>query len=157
MPKRGLIALILSLAALRLIVAYEPPGGSIVEAPSVDPSVAPPTDTGGSPTPTKAPPAGGGSGAFRDGTYDGPAIDYKYGTAQIQIVVEGGAIVAVNPLQLPTQKGYTKRVTDFFVSDVGARVIADQDWKLSTISGATFTTKAYAASIQAALDQARLP
>ena len=116
MPKRGLIALILSLAALRLIVAYEPPGGSIVEAPSVDPSVAPPTDTGGSPTPTKAPPAGGGSGAFRDGTYDGPAIDYKYGTAQIQIVVEGGAIVAVNPLQLPTEKGYTKRVTEISLS-----------------------------------------
>jgi uncharacterized protein with FMN-binding domain len=48
-------------------------------------------------------------------------------------------------------------VTDFFISDVGARVIADQDWKLSTISGATFTTKAYATSIQGALDQARLP
>jgi uncharacterized protein with FMN-binding domain len=156
MPKRGLIALILSLAALRLIVAYEPPGGSIVEAPSVDPSVAPPVDQGGADAPG-ATPTSGAVGAYRDGTYDGPAVDFKYGTAQIQIVVEGGVVVAVNPLQLPTQKGYTKRVTDFFKSDVGARVIADQDWKLSTISGATFTTKAYASSIQGALDQARLP
>jgi uncharacterized protein with FMN-binding domain len=156
MPKRGLIALILSLAALRLIVAYSPPGGSIVETPTDDPSVAPTVEPGGSGTPT-APPTSGVGGTYRDGTFDGPAIDYKYGTAQIQVVVEGGAIVAVNSLQLPTQKGYTKRVTDFFISDVGARVIADQDWKLSTISGATFTTKAYATSIQAALDQARLP
>ncbi len=156
MPKRGLIALILSLAALRLIVAYSPPGGSIVEAPTDDPSVAPSVEPVGSGTAT-APPSPGVGGAYRDGTFDGPAIDYKYGTAQIQVVVEGGAIVDVNSLQLPTQKGYTKRVTDFFISDVGARVIADQDWKLSTISGATFTTKAYATSIQAALDQARLP
>jgi uncharacterized protein with FMN-binding domain len=156
MPKRGLIALILSLAALRLIVAYSPPGGSIAEAPTDDPSVAPSVEPGGSGAAT-APPTSGVGGAYRDGTFDGPAIDYKYGTAQIQVVVEGGAIVAVNSLQLPTQKGYTKRVTDFFISDVGARVIADQDWKLSTISGATFTTKAYATSIQAALDQARLP
>ena len=156
MPKRGLIALILSLAALRLIVAYEPPGGSIVEAPSVDPSVALPVNQGGAEGPG-ATPTSGAAGAYRDGTYDGPAVDFKYGTAQIQIVVEGGVVVAVNPLQLPTQKGYTKRVTDFFKSDVGARVIADQDWKLSTISGATFTTKAYASSIQGALDQARLP
>ncbi len=156
MPKRGLIALLLSLAALRLIVAYTPPGGSIVEAPTDDPSVAPPLETSDSGSPTTPPTAVVG-GLYRDGTFDGPAIDFKYGTAQIQIVVEGGAIVAVNPLQLPTQKGYTKRVTNFFTSDVGARVIADQDWKLSTISGATFTTKAYATSIQAALDQARLP
>lgn len=156
MPKRGLIALILSLAALRLIVAYEPPGSSIVEAPSEDPSLAPPADASGSEAPATTL-ASGAVGSYRDGTYDGPAVDFKYGTAQIQIVVEGGAVVSVNPLQLPTQKGYTKRVTDFFKSDVGARVIADQGWKLSSISGATFTTKAYASSIQAALDQARLP
>jgi len=156
MPKRGLIALILSLAALRLIVAYEPPGSSIVEAPSEDPSLAPPADASGSEAPATTR-ASGAVGSYRDGTYDGPAVDFKYGTAQIQIVVEGGAVVSVNPLQLPTQKGYTKRVTDFFKSDVGARVIADQGWKLSSISGATFTTKAYASSIQAALDQARLP
>jgi uncharacterized protein with FMN-binding domain len=130
MPKRGLIALILSLAALRLIVAYSPPGGDIGSVdPSTDPSVGPSVEPSATPTtaPTKSPkPTKAPTGALKDGTYDGDAIKFKYGTAQVEIVVSGGVITEVKALKLPTAGGYTKRVTTFFQTDIPARIIADQ-------------------------------
>ena len=154
MPKRGLIALILTLAGLRLIVAYSPPGGDIG---SVDPSAAP-TDSPAAnptPTPTKTPkPGKAPTGTLKDGTYDGDAINFKYGTAQVEIVVSGGVITEGKALKLPTAGGYTKRVTTFFQTDIPARVVADQGWKISNISGATYTSRAYSQSLQSAINQA---
>ena len=154
MPKRGLIALVLTLAGLRLIVAYSPPGGDIG---SVDPSAAP-TDSpaaSSTPTPTKTPkPSKAPTGTLKDGTYDGDAIKFKFGTAQVEIVVSGGVITEVKALKLPTASGYTKRVTTFFQTDIPARIVADQGWKISNIGGATYTSRAYSQSLQSAINQA---
>ena len=154
MPKRGLIALVLTLAGLRLIVAYSPPGGDIG---SIDPSAAPTDSPAASPTPTPAKtpkPSKAPTGTLKDGTYDGDAIKFKYGTAQVEIVVSGGVITEVKALKLPTAGGYTKRVTTFFQTDIPARVVADQGWKISNISGATYTSRAYSQSLQSAINQA---
>lgn len=154
MPKRGLIALVLTLAGLRLIVAYSPPGGDIG---SVDPSAAP-TDSpaaSSTPTPAKTPkPSKAPTGTLKDGTYDGDAIKFKYGTAQVEIVVSGGVITEVKALKLPTAGGYTKRVTTFFQTDIPARIVADQGWKISNVGGATYTSRAYSQSLQSAINQA---
>ena len=166
MPKRGLIALLLSLAALRLIVAYSPPGGDIgsgdpstdpTSEPSVPPSgepltaptTAPSTAPSPTPKPTKAP-----TGTLKDGTYDGDAIRFKFGTAQVEIVVSDGVITEVKALKLPTAGGYTKRVTNFFKTEIPARIIADQGWKISNVGGATYTSRAYSQSLQSAINQA---
>ena len=154
MPKRGLIALVLTLAGLRLIVAYSPPGGDIG---SVDPSAAPTDSPAASPTPTptKTPkPSKAPTGTLKDGTYDGDAIKFKFGTAQVEIVVSGGVITEVKALQLPTGGGYTKRVTTFFQTQVPSRIVADQGWKISNVGGATFTSRAYSQSLQSAINQA---
>ena len=166
MPKRGLIALLLSLAALRLIVAYSPPGGDIGSGdpstdptsepsvlpsgePSTAPTTAPSTAPSPTPKPTKAP-----TGTLKDGTYDGDAIRFKFGTAQVEIVVSDGVITEVKALKLPTAGGYTKRVTNFFKTEIPARIIADQGWKISNVGGATYTSRAYSQSLQSAINQA---
>ena len=154
MPKRGLIALVLTLAGLRLIVAYSPPGGDIG---SVDPFAAPTDSPAASPTPTptKTPkPSKAPTGTLKDGTYDGDAIKFKFGTAQVEIVVSGGVITEVKALKLPTAGGYTKRVTTFFQTDIPARIVADQGWKISNVGGATYTSRAYSQSLQSAINQA---
>ena len=154
MPKRGLIALVLTLAGLRLIVAYSPPGGDIG---SIDPSAAPTDSPAASPTPTPAKtpkPSKAPTGTLKDGTYDGDAIKFKYGTAQVEIVVSGGVITEVKALKLPTAGGYTKRVTTFFQTDIPARIVADQGWKISNVGGATYTSRAYSQSLQSAINQA---
>lgn len=170
MPKRGLIAVLLSLAAIRLIVAYSPPGGDIgsgdpstdpLTEPSAQPSAEPSTvpTTAPSPAPTTAPttkpkPTKAPTGTLKDGTYDGDAIRFKFGTAQVEIVVSNGVITEVRALKLPTAGGYTKRVTDFFKTEVPARIIADQGWKISNVGGATYTSRAYSQSLQSAINQA---
>lgn len=168
MPKRGLIALILSIAGLRLIVAYTPPGGDVAQLdPSADPSGGPSAEptppssatpgasTTPTPTPTKTPkPTKAPSGSLSDGTYDGEPVQFKFGTAQVEIVVSGGQITEVKALKLPTGGGYTKRVTTFFQTQVPARIIADQGWKISNVNGATYTSKAYSQSLQSAINQA---
>jgi hypothetical protein len=169
MPKRGLIALVLTLAGLRLIVAYSPPGGDIgsvdpsaapTDSPAVSPTPAPSSGGGGggatpTPTPTKAPkPSKAPTGALKDGTYDGDAVNFKFGTAQVEIVVKGGVINEVKALQLPTGGGYTKRVTTFFQTQVPSRIVADQGWKISNVGGATYTSRAYSQSLQSAISQA---
>ena len=164
MPKRGLIALVLTLAGLRLIVAYSPPGGDIGSVdPSADPSVVPSdapsaspgSSAGPTPTPTKTPkPSKAPTGKLKDGTYDGDAIQFKYGTAQVEIVVSGGVITEVKALQLPTAGGYTKRVTTFFQTQIPSRIVADQGWKISSIGGATYTSRAYSQSLQSAISKA---
>jgi uncharacterized protein with FMN-binding domain len=60
----------------------------------------------------------------------------------------------VRALKLPTAGGYTKRVTDFFKTEVPARIIADQGWKISNVGGATYTSRAYSQSLQSAINQA---
>jgi hypothetical protein len=171
MPKRGIIALVLTLAGLRLIVAYSPPSslvglGGQTPDPNASPSASPstgPTSTpssggGGStptPTPTKTPkPTSAPSGKLKDGTYDGDAVQYQFGTAQVEIVVSGGVITEVKALQLPTGGGYTARVTNFFKTQVPARIVADQGWKISNVGGATYTSQAYAQSLQSAISKA---
>lgn len=174
MPKRGLIALVLTLAGLRLIVAYSPPGGDIGSVdpsavPSTDPAAVPsaaPSDVPGaspgssaSPTPTPTPsktpkPSKAPTGTLKDGTYDGDAIQFKFGTAQVEIVVSGGVITEVKALKLPTAGGYTKRVTTFFQTNIPARIVADQGWKISNVGGATYTSRAYSQSLQSAINQA---
>ncbi len=164
MPKRGLIALVLTLAGLRLIVAYSPPGGDIGSVdPSADPSVVPSdapsaspgSSAGPTPTPTKTPkPSKAPTGSLKDGTYDGDAIQFKYGTAQVEIVVSGGVITEVKALQLPTGGGYTKRVTTFFQTQIPSRIVADQGWKISSVGGATYTSRAYSQSLQSAISKA---
>ena len=166
MPKRGLIALLLSLAALRLIVAYSPPGGDIGSGdpstdptsepsvlPSGEPSTAPTTAPSTAPSPTPKP-TKAHTGTLKDGTYDGDAIRFKFGTAQVEIVVSDGVITEVKALKLPTAGGYTKRVTNFFKTEIPARIIADQGWKISNVGGATYTSRAYSQSLQSAINQA---
>ena len=165
MPKRGLIALVLTLAGLRLIVAYSPPGGDIglggtTPDPNASPSAGPTSAPSGggatpTPTPTKKPkPSKAPTGTLKDGTYDGDAVAFRYGTAQVEIVVSGGVITEVKALQLPTGGGYTARVTNFFKTQVPARVVADQGWKISSVGGATYTSQAYATSLQSAISKA---
>jgi uncharacterized protein with FMN-binding domain len=123
--------------------------------PSDVPSTSPGSSAGPTPTPTKTPkPSKAPTGTLKDGTYDGDAINFKYGTAQVEIVVSGGVITEVKALQLPTGGGYTKRVTTFFQTQVPSRIVADQGWKISNVGGATFTSRAYSQSLQSAINQA---
>jgi uncharacterized protein with FMN-binding domain len=170
MPKRGIAALAVTAFALVLLLSFKTPdqvparsgGVAIVEPGS---TATPSPTTGATSGSTSAPAAGStatpapttstGSGSAATATIDGPAVDTRYGTIQVSIVVAGGQLQDVVALQLPTGRRSGQ------ISNAAAPILREEALQansasIDTVSGATYTSDAYAQSLQAALDQAGL-
>jgi uncharacterized protein with FMN-binding domain len=70
---------------------------------------------------------------------------------QVQITVSGGKITAASDVQ-PTQDSIGAGA----VSQLNGEVITAQSANVQAVSGATYTSDGYIASLQAAVDQAGL-
>lgn len=95
------------------------------------------------PTPTQSTPS------VADGTYTGQAINYRYGTIQLNVVISGGQITDVQPVQAGATNG---RQAAFPM--LTQEVLQAQSANIGNLSGATMTTMAYQQSLQSALDAA---
>ncbi|MCU1452524.1 MAG: hypothetical protein JWN46_670 [Acidimicrobiales bacterium] len=121
------------------------------------PTTAPPTTTGtvpgGSPAPsTTAPPA---SGAFKNGTFAGSAVDTRYGPVQVQVIVTGGRITDVQELQAPSDRNRSVEINSQAAPLLRDEVLTAQSATIDLVSGATVTWEGYQVSLQAALDAAK--
>jgi uncharacterized protein with FMN-binding domain len=96
---------------------------------------------------------GGNASAYADGTFTGPAESTRFGPVQVQVTTRGGKITAVQALVLPSGRKSTA-INAQAAPVLESEALADQDAQLDIVSGATYTSEAYAASLQAALDQA---
>jgi uncharacterized protein with FMN-binding domain len=84
-----------------------------------------------------------------DGTYQGQALDYQYGTIQVAVVVSGGHITDIQNIVAQATRG---REQAFPI--LHDEVLQAQSARISNVSGATFTTMAYTEAVQSALDAA---
>lgn len=104
------------------------------------PASATPTPT---PTPTK-------STAAAPASYAGPTENTQYGEVQVTITVSGGKITnAVGSLP-----GGGDSIGANAVSQLDSEVVAAQSANVQAVSGATYTSDGYIASLQSAVDQA---
>lgn len=101
-------------------------------------------------TPTPSPPAPTGTA-----TYAGADVQIPFGDVQVQIVVTDGKISDVKALALPTG-GHSGRISGFVEPILRSQALQAQSASIDGISGATFTSRAYARSLQSALDAAGL-
>jgi len=92
--------------------------------------------------------------AYKDGTFTGQAQDTAYGTVQIAVVINGGKIVTVNLLQMPSDQGHSQEVTRVAGPMLKQTTIQKQSANIDFVSGATSTSEGYQMSLQSALDQA---
>lgn len=107
------------------------------------------------PSPTPAPSATPAAGQTASRTITGPVIPTRYGDVQLRVTLTHGRISDIPPLQLPVD-----RQRSAYISSVAAPILRDealqaQSAQIDLLSGATYTSEAYAESIQAVLDQAR--
>jgi uncharacterized protein with FMN-binding domain len=108
---------------------------------------------GSSPTPTATPtPAASG---LRSGTFTGQTYSDQYGNLQVQVVISGGRITDVKLLQYPRNEPQSSFISSQALPLLREEVLQAQSAKIDAISGATFTSENYAASVQSALDLAR--
>lgn len=86
-------------------------------------------------------------------TVAGEAVGIRWGDVQVAVTVEGSDIVAVETLDIPSGDLRSRRINADAEPLLREEAIALDSADVSVVSGATYTSRAYAASLQSALDQ----
>jgi uncharacterized protein with FMN-binding domain len=154
--RRIAIAIATTVSALVLLFSYDTstnrgpvtsanvPVGSAVPSPA---SATPSTSV----TSPSAPTSAGVSG-----TFNGGAVDTRYGPVQVQITVSAGKITAAQAVQVPQESDRDVRINSQAVPVLVQETLQAQSAQIDTVSGATYTSDGYARSLQSAIDAAHL-
>ncbi len=85
------------------------------------------------------------------GTYTGSVIQTIYGPVQVAVTEQGGQITEVKALQVPTEHAQSLYISERVTPMLRSEVLQAQSAEIAIVSGATFTSEGYAASLQKAL------
>jgi uncharacterized protein with FMN-binding domain len=171
LPKRAVVALSATALALALLFSFKTPddtglatsrtlglrlGAVSTPAATSRPTRAPVGTTGPSATQQPAPKASlaAGVGALADGTVDGPLIETRFGPVQVEITIANGKLTGVTALALPTDHPRSLAISEYAEPILRSEALQARSAQIDLVSGATYTSVAYARSLQAALDQA---
>jgi uncharacterized protein with FMN-binding domain len=171
-PVRGSLTLALTAGGVALLLGFRHASVAGVEAGfSVDANAAlapgaddgsatgPSTTAGPStvpdPSPTAVPSANASAvpSVTAESTAVGDAISFRFGTVQVEVTVADGHIVAVQTLQMPDEDRHSLSISREVEPMLRESALAAGDARIDVISGATYTSLAYAQSLQSALDQ----
>ena len=179
MPKRGAIALSLTALALVLLFSFKTPdvtvttgrttafvasGAGAAPAATSGPAAAPLSAAGqgrntapratAAPAASTVPAAGAGGAALANGTVTGQLVQTRFGPVQVQVTIAGGKISDVTALQLPNDRQRSAEISQIVEPMLRSEALTAQSAQIDLVSGATYTSDAYAQSLQSALDQA---
>lgn len=163
-------ALALSLAGAATVLIGSVEIGQAVAHPGEQASAAAPAGSSGSSTSTSTAPSsaassgaassapstsqpssGGGSGAFTGATEETP-----FGPMQVEAVVSNGRLTDVKALQVTDLGFRSQQISAYADPILRQEALSAQSASIDSVSGATYTSEGYMASLQSALDQAGL-
>ncbi len=170
LPRRGLAALSITTVALALLLSFKTPSEPVPGRPGtvavVAPGTAAPTArrraaagrrrprvrraTTGAAAPRATATPGSATGSA---TVDGPVVTTRFGPVQVEVVVANGKLTDVKALQLPSGR-HSGQISTYSAPILREEALSAQSAQIDAVSGATYTSDAYAQSLQAALDQA---
>jgi uncharacterized protein with FMN-binding domain len=78
-----------------------------------------------------------------------------FGSVQVRLTLVGGKITAVTELQVPQNDEHSSQLSQFAIPVLRSETLKAQGAGIDVVSGATYTSEAYAKSVQAALDAAK--
>lgn len=87
-------------------------------------------------------------------TYDGTAVQTRFGTVQVRVTIQGGKITELTALQLTDAERKSAQISSRAAPVLRSEVLQAQSADVQTVGGATVTSDAYLTSLQAALDAA---
>jgi len=85
----------------------------------------------------------------------GATEQYGYGALSVKVTMSGGKIVNAQIASLSTAETYSQQLATQVVPSLRREILTAQSAQIATLSGATYTSEAYAASVQSALDKLR--
>ena len=143
-------------------------GAAGTQAPSTGTS----TGTSASPSPSASPSAsasGAATGpaaaattpaapapAAPSGTFDGATVRTRYGDYQALITVDAGAITNIAMLQSGASDGTSRQISGYALPRLISAVLQSQTANVAYVSGASYTSQGFEASVQDAMAQAGL-
>ena len=90
-----------------------------------------------------------------DGSYVGAGDSNRFGTVQVQVVYAGNSISDVQILNYPSGARTSVQINQYALPILINEAITGQTAKVSTVSGATYTSHSYQVSLQSAIDSAK--
>jgi uncharacterized protein with FMN-binding domain len=96
---------------------------------------------------------GANKSGLKDGNIQGKKVQYPYGAIQVTLKIDGGTITDVAATYPLT--GNSATINPVAIPKLKQEVLQAQSAKIAAVSGATYTTQAYLASLQSALDSAK--
>mgnify|MGYP001359808944 CR=1 FL=1 len=85
-------------------------------------------------------------------TLTGHVADTVYGPVQVQLIVQDSKIVKVAILEQPASTIHDIQIGEFAFPRLISETLAAQNGKIDAVSGASYTSQGYIASLQSALD-----
>ncbi|WP_307794507.1 FMN-binding protein [Winogradskya humida] len=102
-----------------------------------------------------SPPASSSTPVAVEGkTFDGTLVTTRYGPIQVRISVANGKVTDVAAMTTPSGNPRTEQINAAAVPRLREMALSAQSAKIDTVSGATYSSKGYQQSLQAALDAA---
>lgn len=92
---------------------------------------------------------------YKDGTYTGSITDAYYGNIQVKVTISNGKMTNVDFLQYPNDHHESVQINQRAMPVLAQEAIQSQTAQVDGVSGATDTSLAFIASMNAALNQAR--
>ena len=109
--------------------------------------------------PSAGPTPSAGPGSFAAGapvgvhTATGALEQYGYGELAVKVTVDGSKITVVSVPTLRTAEPFSQQLSQQAIPMLRSEVLAAHGARINGVSGATYTSEAYAASLQSALDK----
>jgi uncharacterized protein with FMN-binding domain len=147
----GLLHYKTSSAPRQFSVAAGAPQTSTPRPGSTAPTAAPSTPDASAPPPTSSTPS---PPAAASRTVTGPVVTTRFGDVQVALSISGQRVTDVRAPQLPYDRARSASISQYVAPVLRSEALAAQSAQIDTISGATYTSDAYAQSLQAALTQA---
>lgn len=122
-----------------------PPAGSAAGSSGSDPSASSAAPSSKAPT---------GKVASTPTVVDGSTEMTRYGPVQVRVTIAAGRITDVTAVQYPTAERRDQEINTYALPQLRSEVLSAQSAQVDVVSGATFTTEGYLASLQSALDVA---
>jgi uncharacterized protein with FMN-binding domain len=155
--RRALLATAVTVVGLVALLDYKSDGGIGRSGVPVNRLAGP----GSAAAPATTPPArtshGSSSAAAKpssSGEFNGTDVQYTYGDIEVRITVAGGRITAVTVPQESAPDPRSQFINSQAIPILTREVLAAQGIHIDAVSGATFTSDAFAQSLQSALDKA---
>ena len=119
---------------------------------------APSASSGTSPAARSSPgrPAGPATAGGGTRSVTGAVEQFGYGELAVRVTVTGNRITNVTVPALQTAEPFSRQLSDQAIPLLKSQVLAADGASINGVSGATFTSQAYATSLQAALDKLHL-